>query len=193
MRIRIDEIPDSGRFLHFHWDEERLSQFLPPDDPFELKLKRPVNVDLEIYKRADHIRIQGSIQGLVQVTCHRCLTAVTMPLDEAVDVFLVEEREVTPEEEVELEAEDLDFEFFDGEVIEVDQLVAEQIFLALPFKILCSENCRGLCPGCGVNLNEESCTCEQSGKDSPFARLQAIREALPGSADSSSTTNLNEA
>ncbi len=180
MRVRVDEIPDSGRFLHFHWDEDRLSQFLPPDDPFEMRLARPVNVDLEIYRRVDHIRIQGAIKGVLQVSCHRCLKPFSWPLDETVDVFLVEERQVPEDEEMDLDEEELEYEFFDGEIIEIDLLVAEQIFLSLPFKVLCSENCRGLCAGCGANLNDEPCSCEKDRGDSPFAKLRSIEGRLPG-------------
>lgn len=186
MRIRVDEIPESGRFLHLHWDQDRLSQFLPPDDPFELELIRPVNVDLEIVKGAEHIRIQGSIKGVLQVACHRCLSPFPMPLDETVDIFLMDERKAPEEEEEEKELteEDLDYQFFDGEVLEIDELIAEQIFLALPFKVLCSETCLGLCPRCGVNLNEESCKCKENTDDSPFAKLKAIKDRLPAETDS---------
>ncbi|MGV8073412.1 MAG: DUF177 domain-containing protein [Syntrophobacteraceae bacterium] len=183
MRIRADEIPDSGRFLHFHWDEDRLNAFLPPEDPFALKLVRPVNVDLQIYRRTDHIRIQGTIEGVLQLACHRCLKSFQWPLSEAVDVFLVEGERPLEEEEAEPEADEPDYDFFDGEIIEIDYLVAEQIFLALPYKVLCSENCKGLCQRCGANLNDEPCTCEKDGKDSIFAKLQALRDRLPGAGD----------
>jgi uncharacterized protein len=174
MRIRIDEIPESGRFLHFHWDEERLRHFLPPDDPFDIELVRPVNVDLEIQKRPDHIHVAGAINATLRLTCHRCLQAFDRALEEAVDLFLMEEKKIPQEEELELEPEELEYDFFDGEVIEIDRLVAEQIFLALPFKILCSETCMGLCPDCGANLNQEPCTCDRTTKQSPFAVLQKI-------------------
>jgi uncharacterized protein len=179
MRIRIDEIPEAGRFLHFHWDEDRLKQFIPPDDPFEPKLVRPVNVDLEIQRRTDHVRITGRVVGVLQVVCHRCLGSFPFPLDEGVDVFLLEEGKAPQEEELELDAEDMDYEFFDGEVIDIDQLIAEQIFLALPVKVLCSDNCKGLCPRCGVNLNEEPCKCDRGDSSSPFAKLKSIRGKLP--------------
>jgi uncharacterized protein len=180
MRIRVDEIPDAGRFLHFHWDESQLSRFLPPDDPFEPRLDRPVNVDLEINKQPDHIRIRGSITGAVQVACHRCLSVFSRPLNEQVDIFLIPEERAPEEEETELEADEMDYDFFDGEVIEIDELVAEQIFLSLPLKVLCSDTCRGLCPGCGANLNEEPCRCEKKSADSPFAKLEAVKARLPG-------------
>jgi uncharacterized protein len=183
MRIRVDEIPESGRFLHFHWDDARFRQYLPEEDPFEFKLIRPLNVDLEIQKRPDHIHIQGALKGLLQVTCHRCLTAFPWSLEEQVEVFLIEEEKLAASEEVELEARDLDYDFFDGAIIEIDQLIAEQIFLTLPVKILCSENCRGLCPHCGANLNEEPCRCEKSASDTPFSALEAIKARLTNAKD----------
>jgi uncharacterized protein len=184
MRIRVDEIPESGRFLHFHWDDARFRQFLPAADPFEFKLVRPLNVDLEIQKRTDHIRVQGTLRGTLQVTCHRCLEPFLWPLAEQVEVFLLEEEELEPSEEIELEARELDYEFFDGVIIEIDQLVAEQVFLALPVKILCADNCLGLCPRCGANLNQEPCKCEKSSGDSPFAGLKKIKAQLAGSTES---------
>ncbi|NLI32718.1 MAG: DUF177 domain-containing protein [Deltaproteobacteria bacterium] len=179
MRIRVDEIPESGRFVHFHWDESRLKQFLPSDDPSDLKLSRPVNVDLEIQKHPDHIRILGIIRGVLQLSCHRCLEPFEYPLEENVDVFLMAEERAPDAEETELDVEEMDVEFFDGEVIDIDNLVAEQIFLALPFKVLCSEDCLGLCQRCGANLNEGPCGCEMNQRDTPFARLKSIRRQLP--------------
>jgi uncharacterized protein len=183
MRIRVDEIPESGRFLHFHWDDARFRQYLPEEDPFDFKLVRPVNVDLEIQKRSDHVRVQGSLKGTLQVTCHRCLSAFPRPLEEDIDVFLVEGEEPEPSEELELTPSEMDYESFDGVIIEIDRLVAEQIFLALPVKILCSESCLGLCPRCGANLNEEPCRCEKNTGDSPFAALEAIKDRLAGAKD----------
>ena len=164
MRIRVDEIPDSGRLLHLHWGQEKLRQFLAQDDPFELNLLRPVNVDLEISRKMDHIHVTGSVKGSLQVACHRCLKSFPWALDEAVDVVLVEEERLP-----------------DGVAIEVDRLIAEQIFLALPYKVLCSETCKGICPGCGVNLNDETCTCKQDENKSAFSVLRAIKARLPDS------------
>jgi uncharacterized protein len=183
MRVRVDEIPEAGRTLRFHWDQERLEAFVPPGDPFELKLARPLNVAVEINRRTDHIRVTGTIEGVLEVACHRCLTPFPWPVNEPIDVFLIEEGRVGGEEEIELEAEEMSYEFFDGEIIEVDQLVAEQVFLALPVKVLCSENCLGICPGCGANLNEEACRCKRDLKGSAFSKLEQIRPRLPDSRD----------
>lgn len=175
MRIRVDEIPEAGRILRFHWDQNRFSVFLPPEDPFPIELVRPLNVHLEIHKEVDHFRVTGTINGVLRTACHRCLRTFVHPLNETVDLYLVEEKEDVSEEEVELEMEDLDYEFFDGEVIEVDRLVAEQVFLSLPVKVLCSDDCKGLCPNCGANLNEESCSCKKTSQGSPFSILEGFQ------------------
>ena len=180
MRVRIDEIPDSGRTLSFHWDQEMLRRFVPADDPFNLKLLSPVNVVLFLDKRTDHIRITGTIKGVLEVACHRCLKPFEFPVDEQVDIYLVIEQQMDRDDEKELEADELLYEFFDGEVIEVDRLVAEQIFLGLPVKVLCSEGCRGICPGCGVNLNEEACRCKADNSGAPFAKLRLIEKGQSG-------------
>jgi uncharacterized protein len=183
MRVRIDEIPESGRTLRFHWDEDRLRQFIPPGDPFNLKLVRPVNVVLDLNRNPDHIRIIGTIEGALRVSCHRCLGRFRLPFNEPVDIYLVADQRVSNVEEKELVPDELAYEFFDGEVIEVDQLVAEQIFLALPVKVLCREDCKGICPGCGANLNEEDCRCKTESRQSPFAKLKLIKPGLGGSTE----------
>lgn len=184
MRIRVDEIPEAGRTLRFHWDEERLRQFLPPDDPFNMHLLHPINVVLTVNRLPDHVRVTGHIEGSLEVTCHRCLRDFSYPLSEEVDIYLVEEAKMPEDEDMEIEDEELVYEFFDGEVIEVDQLIAEQVFLALPVKVLCSEDCKGLCPRCGANLNEEACRCEANKGGSAFAKLELIKGRLPDSKDS---------
>ncbi|MBM4294554.1 MAG: DUF177 domain-containing protein, partial [Deltaproteobacteria bacterium] len=63
-------------------------------------------------------------------------------------------------QEEELTAADLDVDFISGENIDLQGIVREQIILSMPLKPLCHEDCRGLCPGCGANLNREACTCE---------------------------------
>ena len=77
--------------------------------------------------------------------------------------------------EIDLQPEDLDTEFFDGVTIDVDLIVAEQIFLALPQKPLCQRECAGLCSGCGADLNREECKCEKIERGSVFQALRSVK------------------
>jgi uncharacterized protein len=64
-------------------------------------------------------------------------------------------------DEVDLDEEELDVVFLEEPILDLEQLAIEQVALALPMRFVCSEECAGLCPRCGANLNEaDSCTCE---------------------------------
>jgi uncharacterized protein len=65
--------------------------------------------------------------------------------------------------EVELTSEELDIYYYDGEEVDIDSYVFEEVMLNIPIKALCSESCKGLCPSCGKNLNSEDCRCEKVG------------------------------
>jgi uncharacterized protein len=69
--------------------------------------------------------------------------------------------------EIELSEDDLDVDFVEGNFLGVDQVVREQVVLNVPMKSLCTQECKGLCPLCGCNLNAEKCSCAQ-GRESLF-------------------------
>jgi len=75
---------------------------------------------------------------------------------------------------MELQKEDLDKEFYDGEVIDLDAIIQHQIILAIPFYPLCREDCKGLCPHCGINKNQETCQC--SDKEFIDPRLSGLKD-----------------
>ncbi|ROQ90630.1 YceD family protein [Desulfosoma caldarium] len=179
MKIRVDEIPDSGRLVHVHWTQDRLERLLPPNDPQGFSLARPLNVDLEIHKKPDHIEVTGTLEGQLTLRCDRCLEEYASVLKRSVRVLLFHEVRGPKEEEVELEPDELEYEFFDGEIIEVDRMIAEEVFLELPMRCLCSETCRGLCAGCGANLNRETCTCQKTRASSPFDVLKSLTFSNP--------------
>ena len=71
-----------------------------------------------------------------------------------------------------LRTEDLEFSLYDGDQIDLAPLVAEQLILALPSRALCREDCQGLCPSCGTNLNLHQCGCAQQARDPRLAVLR---------------------
>jgi len=86
---------------------------------------------------------------------------------------------VTPEDyqaqqAVELNAQDLDLSIFDGEAIDIDELVTEELLLAVPDHVLCSENCKGICPVCGVDRNSVTCDCQTAEIDPRWAGLKEL-------------------
>lgn len=176
MKVRVDELPDSGRVVHFHENEAWFStRIRSGEDAGEITLARPINVDLELVPEAKQIKLNGQLQGAVRLRCSRCLQDYVLKLDEPIDLLLLHPLSADTPEEIDLRPEDLDTEFFDGVTIDVDLIVEEQIFLALPQQSLCQPDCQGLCSGCGADLNREACKCEKRETTSAFDVLRSVK------------------
>lgn len=145
------------------------------EDAREITLARPVNVDLELIPETGQVRLSGHLRTAVRLACSRCLQDFVVELDESMDMVLLRPLPAETPEEIDLRPQDLDTEFYDGVTIDVDLIVAEQIFLAIPQKPLCEPNCRGICLGCGVDLNQESCRCENKASGSAFDVLRSMK------------------
>lgn len=121
------------------------------------------------------IRIYGNLHTRVELTCARCLDTVVEEISRDFDLFYRPMNSISVEEEIRLGAEDTEIGFFEGEGLFLADVLAEQINLALPMKVICRSDCRGLCPYCGANLNNEECRCEKHSPDprlAPLARLK---------------------
>ena len=77
--------------------------------------------------------------------------------------------------ELELSEEDMSVDFIMGDEIDLDEVVREQIYFSLPMKSLCREDCRGLCPVCGINLNKEECKCRREIGHPGFSELKKLK------------------
>ncbi|MGC9042662.1 MAG: YceD family protein, partial [Myxococcota bacterium] len=102
----------------------------------------------------------GNIIGV----CSRCLEDAIIPIDTDFTIIFLpssQQRKYTEDEEIELFSNELDFEYYKGNKIDVDYLFRESLLLAIPYSPLCSESCKGLCQVCGGNLNRNECTCKK--------------------------------
>lgn len=123
--------------------------------------------------------VRGHLGYRQQLQCTRCMKRYDDEVDSEFDLVAQVRGRVEPGDEIELDESDLDVVLLAEPVLEVEALVLEQIELQLPMKPLCSEDCRGLCPQCGGDLNREKCSCSVVS-DSPFAGLAALKERLEG-------------
>jgi len=123
----------------------------------------------------DRFHISGSVSCTGKLRCSRCLTDVSWTADEEYSLELLREQPVVEEAEVGLEPEDLDVVVVDADELDLRDLAAEQVLLAMPMRILCREQCAGLCPTCGANRNQEgACTCDPE-TDPRWAALEDLR------------------
>src|ERR671919_630513 len=79
------------------------------------------------------------------------------------------------DEESEVREEDLETSFYRNEQIDLNELLREQFYLALPMKPLCRDECKGLCPQCGTNLNTGTCDCGPGWEDPRLAALKQLK------------------
>jgi uncharacterized protein len=151
--------------------DEKLT--VPPERLDDPAVSAPLEVRLEGVMRpmGSCYRIDGRIAAGGSLACSRCLEPVAWQVD---DSFAVEYRRAHPDDaEVELTDDELDVAFLDGDVLDLREVAAEQLLLALPMRIVCDEQCAGLCPRCGANRNRDgACVCEPEGDP----RWDALRE-----------------
>lgn len=144
----------------------------------EVKFDRPFTGTAEIWNLGDRLLVRAELQGEARLICGRCLGEYTEPLSVAFDEEFVE-REPDGDEP---EDEDNDesgrtVSFYSGDEVDVKDVARDHILLALPLKPLCSEDCKGLCPRCGKDLNEGPCNCE-GGEESVDPRLAVLKDLL---------------
>lgn len=170
MRIELDKLGgQSARFEH-RYDAEELVL-----DDEHARLIEPPQVTGRL-SRSDHeVRLQGRINARAEIDCDRCLKQVVVPVETDFDVTYVPAADYVETEAAELQAEDMGLSVYEDGAIDLDELVREQVLLALPTRALCGEDCKGLCPVCGANRNENPCECESKEIDPRWSELKNLR------------------
>jgi uncharacterized protein len=123
-------------------------------------------------------RLRGTIEYEQTVQCQRCLEPVVLPVRSEIDLtLLVDPAEVGPGEH-RLEEGDLGVVYLDSDVFDLEPVILEQLELDHPMRVLCREDCRGLCPVCGANRNVETCDCAPAPDDPRWAALAHLKRDL---------------
>jgi uncharacterized protein len=169
MRIELDKLEQTGsKFAHRYEPEEIVL------DEEHARLTKPPEVSGSARRVGNEVRLRGKISASAEVDCDRCLKSVGVPIETEFDVRYVTAQDYESGNAAALQEEDLGLSVFDGETIDIDELVREQVLLALPARALCKEECKGLCPVCGTDRNTDPCTCESREVDPRWAGLKAV-------------------
>ncbi|MFB3854283.1 MAG: DUF177 domain-containing protein [Vicinamibacterales bacterium] len=145
-----------------------------PDEAY--RFVSSVLLEFDACKDGDRYRLSGSVKAALELECSRCAESFEIAVDTPFDLRYLPAAENAGEGEIEVQEDDLDASFYRGETIDLAQLVREQIYLALPMKPLCGEDCRGLCPECGTNWNFGACSCAPKWEDPRWAGLRSLAE-----------------
>jgi uncharacterized protein len=135
----------------------------------------PCRIFGELKKGIVQVDLAGSIIANVEMDCSRCLSPIQSLLNIPFKVSYITEEFYTKEKDRELHGEDLEIAIYDGEKIDLTELATEQVLLNLPTQIFCGQECKGLCPKCGANLNEVSCNCETKEIDPRWSALKKLK------------------
>jgi uncharacterized protein len=169
MRIELVNL-EHGRadFAHVYQPEE-LGSF---DE--RVRLVAPVKVEGKVRLARPEVFVNGHFETRAQVECDRCLKQVELPVDADFDLQYITGAEYESSATAELTEEVMSVSVFDGDVIDVDEIVKEQILLAVPTRMLCQPDCKGICPVCGIDNNLSDCECETKEVDPRWAALKNL-------------------
>jgi uncharacterized protein len=145
-----------------------------PSDDFAIVA--PVHLQAEARKDAEKTRLVGRVTATLEVPCSRCLEPWSLPIDAHFDLLFLPAASGAGEDGQQVTDDDVGVTFYQDETIDLGDVLREQFYLALPMKPLCREDCRGLCPTCGVNRNHETCTCQTEWIDPRLDVLKQFRK-----------------
>ena len=134
--------------------------------------------DLEVTQTENAILVRGPLSGSFAVSCSRCLGPCSIEVQELelVLTYFPTHQDDQPEE-LELTLEDLNTYTHDGESIDLEPMIREHLVLTVPMAPVCDPQCKGLCSGCGADLNSETCECVGPEMENPWVvALNQIKE-----------------
>ena len=130
----------------------------------------------------EDIRIVAELSTQLEIGCARCLEPVVHDINRQVDLLYRPLRSVSEgSDEVSVTQAEAEIGFYRGDGLLLEDVVREQVLLAMPLKTVCSDACKGLCPHCGRNLNQGACDCREERSDPRWDALKGIRDKLKSS------------
>jgi uncharacterized protein len=123
----------------------------------------------------DDIRLVGSFSTAVELNCARCLEPVDNSVAESFDLLYRPQGVDAKGDDASIGKAETEIGYYQGEGLLLEDVLKEQILLALPVKQVCTAGCKGLCPHCGLNLNLESCNCAATVADPRWGAFEEIR------------------
>ena len=171
MKIPFSNISSSGSTY-------TLSELSVSTEDEEFELQGPLELSCTLQKKSENrIVLQGTILATLLLCCDRCLSAYPFRVQSDIQLILeFQAREHWHLKELDVPVDDLDLVDLAEPIVDLEEIARQQLYMALPFKKICSEKCKGICADCGKNLNVGACRCTKKEKDNPFAVLAALKK-----------------
>ena len=175
LSVKFDEISDEG--LTLKWTEEKapLLSYVESFSQIDFDFETPLLAEATVWKANHSVFVKGRIETTLRLRCVRCLNEFFYPLTSTYELTLHPSKGTSLGEEIELDESEMESSFFEEGEIRLSEIACEQIFLEIPYQPLCHEECKGLCPGCGKDLNLFSCECVKEAFGSGFSSLKRLK------------------
>ena len=121
------------------------------------------------------IRIRGHLKVRMRSECDRCLEPAEFPIDSGFDLFYRPAVRADYEEEVEIDEGASEIAFYEGDGVQLKDVLREFVLLSMPMQRICREDCRGICPVCGQSRNLVNCECEVKTVDDRWSVLKKLQ------------------
>jgi uncharacterized protein len=177
VKIRIDHIKNKPFELNVKEPVESFPVLLMMQTGGECTFRGPVEAEIVVEREFDHLKVSGRLQVPVELSCGRCLAAYQSVVDTTFKIILRKEttRQGEVEDETELCDDDLIASTYSGDEIDLAHEIEEQVAMEIPFKPLCDDGCKGLCPRCGADLNTTGCSCSKEPVNLKFSALKDFK------------------
>lgn len=127
------------------------------------------------------IRLKGRFSGKFQVPCARCVEPVEILLAAEFDLIFRPAGADSDMGEHAISAPETEIGYYQKDSLALEDVLREQVLLALPVRTLCKPDCKGLCPRCGQNRNTQECSCEEGQNDPRWEALSGLRSRIKSS------------
>ena len=122
------------------------------------------------------IRVKGFYKVVIEGDCDRCLELAEFPIEKRFDLYYHPESSQTTAGETHLAQDETEIGFYEGDGLELNDVLREQVLLDLPMQRVCKADCKGVCPYCGQNRNTVHCNCQAAPLDDRWSALKRLTE-----------------
>jgi uncharacterized protein len=174
VKFKIDDISAELKKISFTEPAAEINRALSGSGGGEFRIEQSVMVDLSYYRAGTEVFFEGTLAAKTRSYCARCAEEFSGVLERPFR-FVLAPRALEPGSEELTDQDDAGYGHYDGDEVELGPLIQEEMLLAMPTRALCREDCRGLCPRCGVNLNQVQCACSEPQGDPRLAVLRTLK------------------
>jgi uncharacterized protein len=175
MKLPVDDISQTPKEIKFSESVEELNEIWTKNGAWDFRAPPFLDVSLVHYRSGREVFFQGRLEGTFVASCSRCQNPYSFALGREFEYVLVPEATPSERRGEKSHRENPGVNTYSNAEIDLAPLVMEQVILALPTRPLCAEGCRGLCGGCGVDLNTETCRCQAGAGDPRMAIFRTLK------------------